>query len=101
MFCGGVLPNISTPCTHYTVQNKRYLAFPQKSQCCFCCDSAHGCGILKPDWLKDAKYLGEDTILDTKYDKWSIDGIGYNYQWVTQTADKIPRKLDQGGKHIT
>jgi hypothetical protein len=56
---------------------------------------------LKPDWLKDAKYLGEDTILDTKYDKWSIDGIGYNYQWVTQTADKIPRKLDQGGKHIT
>jgi hypothetical protein len=27
--------------------------------------------------------------------------FGYNYQWVTTDENKIPRKLDQGGKHIT
>ena len=58
-FCGPVLPNVSTPCIHYVVNNKRWLVFPQKSQCCFCCDSSHGCGILKPDWLKNAVYMGE------------------------------------------
>ncbi len=57
---------------------------------------------MKPDWLKDAKYLGEEKIVDTMYDKWSLDGMfGYNYQWVAQNADKVPRKLDQGGVHIT
>lgn len=58
IFCGSILPNVSTPCIHYTVNNKRWIAFPQKSQCCFCCDSDHGCGILRPDWLKDAEYKG-------------------------------------------
>lgn len=58
LFCGSVLPNISTPCTQITVNNKRYINFPKKKICCFCCDSEHGCGILRQDWLNGAKYLG-------------------------------------------
>lgn len=39
LFCGQVLPNVTTACTHLTVNNKRYIVFPQRKQCCFCCDS--------------------------------------------------------------
>jgi hypothetical protein len=75
IFCGTVLPNVSTYCQLYTVNSKRYIVFPQKNQCCFCCDSSHGCGILKKDWLSGAKYLNTERIVDTTYDKWSKDGI--------------------------
>jgi hypothetical protein len=53
-FCGTILPNVTTACTHLTVDDKRYIVFPQKKQCCFCCDSSHGCGILKQNWLEGA-----------------------------------------------
>jgi len=75
LFCGTVLPNVTTPCQSYTVNNKRWLVFPNRSSCCFCCDSDHGCGILKPDWLADAEYKGQEKIIDTFYDKWSKDGM--------------------------
>ena len=52
IFCNTVLPNVTTPCQQITTQNKRWIIFPSKSLCCFCCDSSHGCGILKPDWMK-------------------------------------------------
>lgn len=57
-FCGSVLPNVSTPCQSIIVDSKRWIIYPQRSQCCFCCDSAHGCGILKPDFLADSVYIG-------------------------------------------
>ena len=40
-------------------EGKRYLDFPEKNYCCYCCDAAHGCGILKPDWISDATYEGQ------------------------------------------
>lgn len=73
-FCGTVLPNVTAPCTLIARQNKRWVIFPTESQCCFCCDSAHGCGILRPDWLNGAEYKGGEKIIDTVYDKWSKDG---------------------------
>lgn len=73
-FCGSVLPNVTTPCQSITVDNKRWIVYPQRSQCCFCCDAAHGCGILKPDWLADSEYKGQEKIIDTLYDKWSKNG---------------------------
>jgi hypothetical protein len=101
-FCGPIVPNVSTSCVQYTVNNKRWITFPQKSICCFCCDSAHGCGILSPDWLSGAEYKGEEKIVDTMYDKWSKNGsFGYNYFWVSQNENKVPRRLDENGSHIT
>lgn len=66
---------MTTSCQLFTKDNKRWIVFPQKTQCCFCCDSAHGCGILKPDWLAGAEYKGTEKIIDTEYDKWSKDGM--------------------------
>lgn len=76
LFCGSVLPNQTIPCQQYTMANQRWIIFPTKSICCFCCDAQHGCGITKPDWLKEAVYAGEDKLNDGDiYEKWSKDGI--------------------------
>jgi hypothetical protein len=91
LFCGTVIPNVTTACQHITVDNKRWLVFPQRSQCCFCCDSAHGCGILKPDWLADAEYKGQDKIVDTLYDKWSKDGTYVDMQATSATTISGPQ----------
>jgi hypothetical protein len=50
--CGTILPNVTTPCQQITTADKRWIVFPDKYQCCFCCDSVHGCGILKANWLE-------------------------------------------------
>lgn len=74
MICGSIQPNISTACTQLVRDNKTYLIFPERRVCCMCCDSAHGCGILKRDWLKEAKYEGNETISGESFYKWSIPG---------------------------
>ena len=92
--CGTIIPNVSTPCQHFTTASKRWIVFPDKYQCCFCCDSAHGCGILSPFWLEGAEFMGEERIGGSTFDKWSKSGSGYNYLWVTQDAASIPKRLD-------
>lgn len=59
MVCNSILPNISTICTQLIRDKKRYIIHPERRACCMCCDAAHGCGILKRDWLSTATYLGE------------------------------------------
>lgn len=60
-YCGTVKKFSSTPCSHYVVEGKRYLHFPKKEDCCFCCDAEHGCGVLKPNWLENATFVKEFT----------------------------------------
>jgi hypothetical protein len=55
-YCGSVHPFSRTPCRHVVVDSRRYLVFPELNDCCFCCDSGHGCGVLRPDWLDAADY---------------------------------------------
>lgn len=72
--CGTNMPNITTPCTQIVREGKRYVIFPEKQVCCVCCVASHGCGVLKRDWLKGAKYEGKETLQDKDFDKWSIPG---------------------------
>lgn len=65
---------MTTSCRQIVTGGKRYIDFPAQRKCCFCCDSAHGCGILKKDWMADGEYLGTETIVDTEYDKWNKNG---------------------------
>jgi hypothetical protein len=102
MFCSSLVPNVTTPCTNLVVEGKRWIIFPQRSQCCFCCDSAHGCGILKPNWLEGAVYLKDDVIDGVTYHKWNKQGdVGYNYYWSSADDNNYPRRLDENGAHIT
>ena len=73
-FCGSVLPNVDTPCISVTVNDKRWQIFPERSQCCMCCTAQRGCGILRPDWMKDGQYQGEVAIDGTNFDKFHKTG---------------------------
>lgn len=79
-YCGSVLKLTDTPCNHIVVDSnhyinldKRFLDFPAKKYCCFCCDSTHGCGIVAPDWIQKSNgtYRGTEKLDDGKtYMKW-------------------------------
>lgn len=71
--CSSIL-NSTSPCIQLVRDNKRYIIHTQPRICCVCCDSAHGCGILKKDWLKDAKYLGKEVLSGQDFNKFSIVG---------------------------
>ena len=58
----------------------RYLYYPDESDCCYCCNAAAGCGLLKPDWLNDAEFKGNVTYTfqdgsTTEAYKWEKDGL--------------------------
>ena len=91
LFCGSVLPNQTTPCNQIVVDSKRWLVFPAKSSCCFCCDASHGCGILRPDWLNGAEYLGQEKLIDTLYNKWSKPGTHQTIQDLSDITTSGPR----------
>jgi hypothetical protein len=100
--CGSILPNVSTPCQHLVVENKRFIVFPKKQQCCFCCDAEHGCGLLKPDWFVDGEYLGQEKIVDTMFDKWNKKGTQTFYleipdaiYWATADENQTPRRFSE------
>jgi hypothetical protein len=45
--------------THKTTNETcRYLVFPKLNECCLCCAADMGCGILSPNWLDGAQYMG-------------------------------------------
>jgi hypothetical protein len=93
-YCGSVFKFKDTPCTHYVSQGKRYLDFPKENYCCYCCDSAHGCGVLRPDWLSGATYKGLQSENGQSYHVWDKPGLQSNLYWAT--ADKkILSKIDQ------
>lgn len=94
-YCGSVYKFSDTPCQHYVVEGKRYLNFPKKDYCCYCCDSAHGCGILKPDWLAGAIFEGEKTDANgITYNVWNKKGLQNNYYWATKDQNILAR-IDQ------
>lgn len=76
---------------------KRYLDFPDKKYCCFCCDSAHGCGIVKPDWLvtANATYQGTEKLGPNEYMKWLIKGVQSNLYYHANDTLNTPRRLFQ------
>ena len=77
-FCRSIIKFGKTPCSHITVGGKRFIDFPNKKYCCYCCDSSHGCGVVRPDWMKikNASYSGMEVLPpDEKPSiKWIVHG---------------------------
>lgn len=90
-YCGSAYPFHNTPCTHLVRDNMRLLVFPEHQYCCKCCSSPEGCGIVSPDWLVNATYLGRDIIYGITCDKWNKPGLQNNYYW--QALDHTPRRI--------
>lgn len=94
-YCGanGVKLFENTPCNQYVVDGVRYLHYPDKQECCNCCDAAHGCGILKPTWMTGAEYLGETTFNGENTYKWNQKGLQDNFYYETIADEPLDRMM--------
>lgn len=91
-YCGSVKIGKNTPCTHFVVNDMRYLYYPELAYCCACCTSADGCGIIAPTWLQNATYVGNATIDGVAAVEWSIKGLQENYYY--ETTDNVPYAIN-------
>ena len=95
-YCGSVYKLTSTPCSHIVSEGKRYLWFPEKDYCCFCCDAAHGCGLLKPNWVDSATFVEYTTAENgATTQKWEIKGLQSNFYYASNDEAAVPYRIDQ------
>lgn len=89
-FCGigGPYANISTPCTHFVVNGNRFMFYPAKNTCYYCCNSTNGCGVLKPTWMSDATYVDTEVHDGVMTYKWLKIGNQRNYLY--ETVNSVP-----------
>ena len=94
-FCGpnGFKLFEDTPCSHIVVDGDRYLHYPEKNECCYCCSEEHGCGMLFPTWLQDAEYIGEEEHMGVKSYKWNKTGLQSNFYYETIAEDPLDRTM--------
>lgn len=98
-YCGSVYKFTSTPCSHIVTEGKRYLYFPEKDYCCYCCDAAHGCGLTRPDWVGAAggQFYGYTQTNDGKtLQKWEVKGLQSNFYLASNDEAAVPYEIDQG-----
>ncbi|XP_028413338.1 uncharacterized protein LOC114536209 [Dendronephthya gigantea] len=88
-----------TPCTQLVVKGQRWLIYPDKKECCKCCTSEQGCGVLFPTWMVNATFLGKVKWHDgTMVYKWDKQGLQHNYYYETiadDPEDRILLQIDQ------
>lgn len=92
--CNSIV-NGSTLCIQLVREGRRYMVFPLLRECCYCCDSAHGCGILKRDWLSRSVYKGKEDLSGEYFNKWSDAEEGSDY-WAAINTKQVPRRLAEG-----
>ena len=64
-----------------------------------CCTSETGCGILKPDWLSNASFVGYTTMGSFKIQIWEKDGLQNNFYWQVD-ATQVPFLIDEQPTNI-
>ena len=100
-YCGlnGLKAFQNTPCDQFVdEQGDRYLYYPEKSECCYCCSAEHGCGILKQNWLEGATFQGETEFQGYTAYKWDKPGLQSNFYYETvaeNPMDRIMLDMDQ------
>ncbi|EGR28688.1 hypothetical protein IMG5_170400 [Ichthyophthirius multifiliis] len=99
-YCGfnGLYAFQNTQCEHIVVNGDRFLHYPQKNDCCYCCSNEHGCGILKPDWLNGAQFLGQTEYQGQTVYKWNQKGLQDNFYYETvaqNPTDRVMISIDQ------
>ena len=57
-YCGLTHHLTAQPCRQYVKNGDRYLYYPNTEECCYCCSSPAGCGVLKPNWMSDGTFVG-------------------------------------------
>jgi len=83
----------NTPCSHYVSNGDRYLYYPDLDECCYCCSSQHGCGILKPDWMNGGTFLDTEDHYGVSSYKWDKKGLQHNYYFETVAENSLERVM--------
>lgn len=84
----------NTPCSQIIVDGNRYLYYPDKNECCHCCDTkATGCGMIKPTWMSGAEFMGEVSYNNQTVYKWNVVGGDNNYIYETIASDPLDRTM--------
>jgi len=78
-YCGSIYKFQKTPCNQIVRDGVRYMHFPKKNFCCRCCTNKGGCGIVKPDWVVQASYVGEGTEDGIPRNLYNVKGLQNNY----------------------
>ncbi|CAI2367756.1 unnamed protein product [Moneuplotes crassus] len=100
-YCGwnGIKIIDPTPCTHYVdEEGDRYLYYPTRKECCYCCSAEHGCGILRQNWQQGAAFEGEIEFNGYPAYKWDKKGLQSNLYIETiaeNPDDRIMLNIDQ------
>ena len=89
-YCGlaGPYEFENTPCSHIVNNGNRYLYYSEKNECCFCCNSANGCGMLFPGWMTNATYIDTEVHNGVLTYKWNKKGLQDNY--IYETTGPVP-----------
>ena len=89
-YCGlaGPYEFDDTPCDHLVNNGNRYLIYPEKNVCCYCCNSASGCGMLFPGWMTNATYIDTEIHNGVETYKWNKEGLQKNY--IYETVGTVP-----------
>ncbi len=92
-YCGSIYWFSNTPCSHYVIEGNRYIHFPEKNYCCNCCNEQEGCGILKPDWMKDSKFISY--AYDAIYRLQLWEGMDPHYQYLVLDDIQQPYRVSE------
>ena len=89
-YCGldGPYEFENTPCSQIVNNGNRFIYYAQKNVCCYCCNSAAGCGMLFPGWMTNASYVDTEVHNGVKTYKWNKPGLQSNY--IYETIDPTP-----------
>ena len=92
--CGPLSKNATTPCSQLVREGKRWIIFHLLRQCCYCCDAAHGFGVMRRDWLKTAKFMGTDSLRGQDFYHWRVEE-GDTDWWETIDGKHTPRRSEE------
>merc|ERR1712065_67093 len=76
--------NETTPCVDVASTEERFLYFPEKDECCSCCNvtsSTAACGALVPSWVSSGQYLGDHIVGDEICQMFLV--MGDVVEWIT------------------
>ena len=100
MICRG---DYST-CVQYNSGGHRYIDYPARDQCCYCCSDEEGCGLLKDNWLANGTFIGQTTFDGKTSYEWDQKGFSDNFFYETTETDPKARTMlgiVTSGKSIT
>eukprot|EP01084_Bolivina_argentea_P277675 474159_1 len=77
-----------------------FVSYPSKNYCCQLCAVGEYCSVLKPTWLQNGKYDGQQTIGSRKCNVWNEQGA-FTMDYWSQDDNNVPCAYwEEGNKSL-